>query len=121
MMAENQVTANTSAEKPAEKSAVPENKIYLSASPHFSGKSSTQKIMAMVLIALLPEVVAGIVFFGVSALVTVLVSVASCVIFEFLFQYLTKQTVQIANLSACVSGVLLALLFLLHFQYGWWF
>lgn len=105
MMAENQVTANQSSETSAKKG----NMLYLSSSPHFSRKSSTQKIMATVLIALLPEVVAGVVFFGISALATVFVSVASCVIFELLFQRLTGQTVRISNLSACVSGVMMAL------------
>ncbi len=86
-----------------------ENRFYISSSPHFSAGSSTQKIMAAVLVALLPEVIAGIVIFGVKALVTVLVSVASCVMFEALFQKLTGQKIVVANLSACVTGVMLAL------------
>lgn len=65
--------------------------------------------MLAVLIALLPECIAGIIFFGVKALVTILVSVASCVVFEALFQKLTRQPVLVSNLSACVSGVMLAL------------
>ena len=105
MMAESQTIANQSAANQTAR----ESPLYLSSSPHFSKKASTQKIMAMVLIALLPEVVAGVVFFGVSALAVVLTSVASCVIFELLFQRLTRQTVRISNLSACVSGVMMAL------------
>ena len=84
-------------------------KVFLSSSPHFSFGLSTQKIMACVLIALLPEVVAGTVFFGFKALSTVLISVASCVVFEALFQLITKQKVLIKDLSACVSGVMLAM------------
>lgn len=83
--------------------------IYISSSPHFRFNSSTTTIMAGVLIAMLPECVAGVVLFGIPALIRILVSVASCVLFEFLFQKITKQKVLIGNLSACVSGVLLAL------------
>ena len=85
------------------------NKIHISSSPHFSFKMKTQYIMAAVLIALLPEAIAGIVFFGWRALLTILVSVASCVLFEYLFQKATKQKVVISNLSAAVTGLLLAL------------
>ncbi|MCR5764765.1 MAG: RnfABCDGE type electron transport complex subunit D, partial [Treponema sp.] len=85
------------------------NTIHLSSSPHFSFKMKTQYIMAAVLIALLPEAIAGVVFFGWRALLTILVSVASCVLFEYLFQKATKQKVVISNLSAAVTGLLLAL------------
>lgn len=86
-----------------------DKKIYVSSSPHFNFKCSTQMIMGTVLIALLPEVIMGIVLFGLAALVRILVSVASCVLFEFLFQKITKQKIVIANLSACVTGVMMAL------------
>ena len=85
------------------------NTIHLSSSPHFSFKMKTQYIMAAVLIALFPEAIAGILFFGWRALLTILVSVASCVLFEYLFQKATKQKVVISNLSAAVTGLLLAL------------
>ena len=84
-------------------------KIYISSSPHFRFNSSTRGIMLAVLIAMLPECVMGVILFGIPALVRILVSVASCVLFEFLFQKITRQKVVIGNLSACVSGVLLAL------------
>lgn len=86
-----------------------DNKLFLTTSPHFTMKLSTQKIMACVLVALLPECIFGVVTFGLPALITILVSVASCVIFEWLFQLCTKQKVVVSNLSACVSGVMLAL------------
>jgi len=86
-----------------------DNKIYVSSSPHFNFKCSTQMIMGTVLFALLPEIIMGIVLFGLAALVRILVSVASCVLFEFLFQKVTKQKIVIANLSACVTGVMMAL------------
>lgn len=86
-----------------------DNKFHISSSPHFSEGLSTQKIMMVVLLALLPEVVAGVVVFGFKALVTVLVSVLGCVIFEALFQKVTCQKIRINDLSCAVSGVLLAL------------
>lgn len=85
------------------------SKLYLSSSPHFSSGLNTQKIMGMVLISLLPECIYGIVVFGVSALITILTSVISCVFFEFIFQKITKQKIVINNLSACVTGVMMAL------------
>ena len=86
-----------------------DKKIFVSSSPHFNFKCSTQMIMGTVLIALLPEVIMGIVLFGFAALIRILISVASCVLFEFLFQKVTKQKIVIANLSACVTGVMMAL------------
>ena len=86
-----------------------DNKIYVSSSPHFNLKCSTQMIMGTVLVALLPEMIMGIVLFGLAALIRILVSVAYCVLFEFLFQKVTKQKIVIANLSACVTGVMMAL------------
>ncbi len=86
-----------------------ENKIYVSSSPHFNLKCTTQMIMGTVLFALLPEIIMGIVLFRWAAVIRILVSVASCVLFEFLFQKITKQKVVISNLSACVTGVMLAM------------
>ena len=83
--------------------------IYLSSSPHFTFGTTTQWIMATVLLALLPECIYGIMVFGIRALVTILASVISAVFFECLFQKITKQEVVISNLSAAVTGVLLAL------------
>lgn len=85
------------------------NEIYLSSSPHFSAKSSTAGIMLCVIIALLPLCVCGVVLFGVPALITIFVSVTSCVVFEWLFQRLTKQVVRVGDLSAIVTGIMLAL------------
>lgn len=86
-----------------------ENKFHISSSPHFSLGNTTQKIMLTVLIALLPEVIAGIAVFGIHALIAVAVSVFGCVLFEALFQKVTGQKNTVSNLSAAVSGVMLAL------------
>ncbi len=85
------------------------SKLYVSSSPHFNLKCSTQMIMGTVLFALLPEIIMGIVLFGLAALARIVISVASCVLFEFLFQKITKQKIVISNLSACVTGVMMAL------------
>ena len=66
-------------------------------------------IMGTVIVAMLPEAIMGIVLFGWGALIRILVSVASCVFFEFIFQKITRQKVVVSNLSSCVSGMMLAL------------
>ena len=86
-----------------------DKKLFVSSSPHFNLKCNTTMIMGTVLFALLPECIMGIVLFGVAALIRILVSVASCVLFEFIFQKVTKQKIVIGNLSACVTGVMMAL------------
>ena len=85
------------------------NRFYLSSSPHFTLGNSTQKIMLTVIVALLPECIWGIVMFGLKALISILVSVLSCVVFELLFQLCTKQKIVISNLSAVVTGIMLSL------------
>lgn len=85
------------------------NNIFLSPGPHFSGKLKTPMIMLMVVISLLPECVMGVIYFGLPALFTILTSVASCVIFEAIFNKLIKRPVGINDFSAVVTGILLAL------------
>lgn len=85
------------------------NEIYLSSSPHFSEGTTTRFIMCTVILALVPETVYGIMLFGIRALITVLVSVAGAVLFEALFQKLTKQKITVDDCSAVVTGLLLAL------------
>ena len=85
------------------------NEIYLSPGPHVSSRRNTQNIMLFVIISLLPLCICGVVVFGIPALVTLIASVASTVIFEMLFQKLTKQPVRIKDLSAVVTGIMLAL------------
>jgi len=84
------------------------NEIYISSSPHYKSKSSTQKTMLTVIISMLPIVIASIVIFGFAALEVVLTSVISCVVFEAAFQKLTKKTIRINDLSAVVTGLMLA-------------
>jgi len=78
------------------------------ASPHIHGKTSTSGIMRDVLIALAPALVAATINFGWRALLVTAVSVLSCVFFEWAFEKLVKRPSTIGDLSAAVTGVLLA-------------
>ncbi len=83
--------------------------IYLSSCPHYATAMTTPKIMLSVIIALLPLCVFGIILYGIPALVTILVSVVSCVVFEALFRKITRQEIRIKDFSSIVTGLLLAL------------
>ena len=86
------------------------NQLIVSPSPHIHGKENTTKLMLDVIIALLPAVLVAIYFFGLSAIHLVLVSVIACVAVEYLIQkYLLKGKNTIGDLSAVVTGILLAL------------
>lgn len=81
----------------------------LSVSPHIHSGRSTARIMLDVLIALLPTTVAGVVIFGWRALLPIAVCVACCVGFEAIFNLITKKEQTIGDLSAAVTGLLIAL------------
>ena len=80
----------------------------ISSSPHIHAPVSTSTIMRDVLIALTPALLGSVYFFGFRALVVTLISVAACVFFEWLWCKLRKQPSKIYDLSAIVTGVLLA-------------
>ena len=80
----------------------------VSSSPHVHTKVTTQTIMRDVLIALAPAMVGGVVFFGFRALLVTLVSAAACVFFEWAYCKIAKTNCKIYDLSAVVTGVLLA-------------
>ena len=84
-------------------------KLIVSSSPHIHTKDTTQGIMRDVLIALAPATVAGVVLFGWRALITIVACVASAVLSEFLFNLICKKKQTIADLSAVVTGLILAL------------
>lgn len=81
----------------------------VSSSPHIRDNTTTSQIMLDVIIALLPATVFGIFNFGVNAGLIVAVTVATCVISEFLFEYFLKKTITIKDFSAVVTGMILAL------------
>ena len=80
----------------------------ISSSPHVHSSTTTQTIMRDVLIALAPAMVMGVVFFGFRALAVTIVSVLACVLFEKLYCKMTGMDDKTYDLSACVTGVLLA-------------
>ncbi len=85
-------------------------KLIVSPAPHVHGHESTQSLMRDVLIALAPSVVVSVALYGLQALALVLVSVACCIFFEWFAQkYMLKTRVTVNDLSAAVTGVLLAL------------
>lgn len=85
-----------------------ENKILAGSSPHIKSNTTTRGIMLDVIIALTPALIAAIYFFGTSAALLVAVTVLSCVISEFLWTRLSKKPNTIGDLSAVVTGLLLA-------------
>ena len=85
------------------------NALKLSVSPHIHSGRSTRRIMLDVLIALLPATAAGAVIFGLRSLLVVAVTVAACIGFEALFNLLAKKPIPVGDLSAAVTGLLLAL------------
>ena len=80
----------------------------ISSSPHMHSPITTQTIMRDVLIALAPALIGSVVFFGPRALLVTLVSAAACVAFEWLWCRLMKCDNKTYDLSAVVTGVLLA-------------
>ena len=80
----------------------------ISSSPHVHSPVTTQTIMRDVLIALVPALVGGVYFFGLRSLAVTLISVAACVFFEWIFNKIAKTPSKIHDLSAVVTGVLLA-------------
>lgn len=83
-------------------------KLVISASPHIDSGATTRKIMGDVLIALLPALIAAVIIFGWRALLVTAVCAAACVFFEWGFEKLCHKPSTIDDLSAVVTGVILA-------------
>ena len=94
------------------------NKLIVSAAPHITGADTTQKIMGRVCIALIPTLIASIIVFGINSLILTAVTVAACVVFEYGYCKLMKREVPVSDLSAVVTGLLLA--FNLPATLPWW-
>lgn len=86
-----------------------DSKLHISVSPHIRAKRSTRDIMLDVIIALLPATIAGVIFFGIPALTLIIACVASAVLSEAVFYLVLKRELPIGDLSAVVTGLLLAL------------
>lgn len=89
---------------------MPANNLLLSSSPHVFTGVTTRKIMLAVIIALSPTAAYGVVLFGLPALALIAVSVASAVLSEAAFRRITKQDSRVGDLSAVVTGLLVALI-----------
>ena len=86
------------------------SKLIVSPSPHIHSKDSTRSLMLDVVIALLPAVICSFVFYGWKEILVMAVSVASCVLLEWaVTKYLLKKPSTIGDLSAVITGMLLAL------------
>ena len=84
------------------------NNMIVSYAPHIKDKITTSRIMLDVIIALIPAFIASVWIFGPRAALVTAVCVITCVFSEWAFQKATKRTVTIGDLSACITGILLA-------------
>ena len=84
-------------------------KLTVSAAPHIHSGASTNRIMLDVLIALLPATAASVVIFGLKSLIVIAACVITALVGEALFNIVTKKKQTIGDLSAVVTGLLLAL------------
>ena len=82
--------------------------LHVSAGPHITGPVSTRSIMGAVLVALLPTAIASGFIFGWRAWAVIAVTTAACVLFEWLYCLLMKKPNTIGDVSAVVTGVILA-------------
>lgn len=81
----------------------------ISTAPHVTSKQTTQKIMRDVVLALSPAVFAALVLFGINALIVLFTSICACVTFEYMLSRAFKLGNTTTDLSAVVTGILLAL------------
>ena len=86
-----------------------QEKLMVSAAPHAVSPVDTTRVMCTVLIALIPTFVVGVYQFGVRALILTAVCIAASVVFEYLFNMITKKEQTIGDLSAVLTGVLFAM------------
>ena len=85
------------------------SKLRLSVSPHIHTHETVQSIMLDVIIALLPATLAGVIIFGLRSLAVIAVCIIASVLSEFIFNKIVKKDQSIGDLSAIVTGLLLAL------------
>ncbi len=83
--------------------------LHVSSNPHVRSKVTTSSIMLAVVIALLPAAGFGVYNFGFHALLLIIITIASCVGTEFVYEKLMKKPVTVGDFSAVVTGLLLAL------------
>ena len=81
----------------------------VSSSPHVRDQVTTSNIMFDVAIAMLPATAFGVFQFGLHALLVLIVTIAACVLSEYVFEKITKRPCTISDFSAVVTGMILAL------------
>lgn len=86
-----------------------EKLLHVSSSPHVRDNSSTKAIMKEVCIGMVPMSVYGIANFGMHALLVIVCTVAACVAAEYIYEKLMKRPITVCDLSAVVTGMILAL------------
>ena len=86
-----------------------ENKPVMAAGPHIHSADSSRRIMLDVILALLPASIAAVVLFELQAALMICVCVAAAVVSEFLFNLIARRDQSVGDLSAVVTGLLLAL------------
>ncbi len=86
-----------------------DDRLLVTASPHIRDNTTTAGLMGWVLAALAPCAVAATILFGWRALLLIAVTVFACVAFEYLWCLLLKKPIPVGDLSACVTGVILAM------------
>lgn len=99
-------------------SLVLDDKLVVSLAPHIRSNDSVRRIMLDVIIAMVPAMIGSIYFFGLAAAKLILISVVSAVAFEAATQKVFKKDILIGDLSAVVTGILLA--FNLPASAPWW-
>lgn len=93
-------------------------KLTISSNPHIKDRDNVNKVIWCVVLALLPAAAAGIYFFGINALLTILLSVSSAVVTELIIQKLSGKDITVKDGSAVLTGLLLALI--LSPLVPWW-
>jgi electron transport complex protein RnfD len=85
------------------------NLLNISPSPHIHGKETTDKLMLGVVLALMPALLASVLYFGTGAIIVTSTAVISCIGFEYLIQrFILKKPISITDGSAAVTGLLLS-------------
>jgi len=85
------------------------DKLIVSSSPHIKDKATTSRIMLDVIIALMPTAVLSVYYFSYVSALIIVASVSSCVLFEYLFNLITKKRHTESDLSCVVTGLILAM------------
>ncbi|HHT95039.1 MAG TPA: RnfABCDGE type electron transport complex subunit D [Clostridia bacterium] len=85
------------------------DKLIVSSSPHIKDKATTSRIMLDVIIALMPTAILSVYYFSYVSALIIVASVSSCVLFEYLFNLITKKKHSETDLSCVVTGLILAM------------